>query len=267
MAINKKINLISSLMFIFVLIHLLAYFISGESSVYFQDLLASKHLNDKIFDEQNQWALMFMGIILILNMQSLMQSVQYQKVLLLILCTINLFLPINIHFYALLSAVNNTILVLTNAWIQLFCPATLRGMVAGILTGIYGVLDIFDTSIENFRIFDEKAMHSCANLMFILMLVMFWRLKKSSHDLAQQFKPQEDIQIHKLFQRYLFIFLSCILVGLNSGIFYYTFNDALMIFPSKNPNVFQYMVNIVSVVSPFIFGFIADKYGYMRTQM
>jgi len=267
MAIKKTISVVFLMMTLIVIINLIAYFIAGESSNYIQDFIAAKHQSSQVFTHLNQLSLLLMGAVLIFNMQMFMQDMQPQKYLLLLLCAINLFLPLTVDYYALLSAINNAITLLTNAWLQLFCPATIRGMVSGLLTAIYGVLDIFDTYIENEGLFVKQALHISAVVMFGVVIWMSWQLKKLSPQLIAQIKPQKNSAIDELLKRYLFVFLSCILVGLNCGIFYYTYNDALMILPDMHPQIFQYMVNIVSVLAPFIFGFIADRYGYMQIQM
>lgn len=268
MLINKKYpDAGFHVMILVIVINIIAYFIVGESSYYFQDLLSTQKQGTKFFSILEKWSMVLINLILLINFIPKMESIKNQKYLLLILCGICALLPITIGFFPFIYAISNVITFITYAWIQLFCPGTIRGAVVGILTASGGLLNIFDTYIENFRSFDVSAIHFTTVLMFFFAIGMAWRVNKISADFSKQNMQQEQIRLKDFVKRYLFIFISCVLIGINSGIFYFTYNDAILILPEKHPETFQYMVNCVSIIAPFVFGFISDRFGYMRTQM
>ena len=242
-----------------------AYFIFTETSNFFQDLLGTEKKSPTTFIFENQIGICILITILAFILNSKFEELGRQKYLLLILGFINIFLHINLDFYPFILGINNAITTLTSAWIQTFCPPALRGFISGQIEALYSVIDLLSVYIKHLWDLDIDLAHVSSYTILFLMVLGFYIFTKISIKINKTPKPENLLAFHLLVKKYLFLFLACLMVGINQGVFSFSYEIAEIVLPNDPPKIFQYCVTFSSVLFPFLFGVLGDKFGLMRT--
>ncbi len=245
------------------IILLLGYVIFSCSDNLFQSYTSEHHVS-ALFPRLSILGMILTMIVMVLNISAKMQRFMYQQILLFIMLISFVVIPVTLDTYPVIAGISNVIFNLVEPWRQLFVIPAFRATIVGITTALCGAVDIRATALENLWLFDLFRYKQVAIILMVFAFYFWFLAKKIQHLDANEINRTLEQHLPKLsvlFRTYPYIFVSCVLSGLNGGIFYYTYMLALKAMPNQQPSTYQYVIYIGSVVGPIIIGYLADRLG------
>lgn len=240
----------------------LAYAIFISSVNVFQQYTITHHFSTLKYSHDTIVSARIVMLIMAFNLFKPLQNPNYQRFLLSILILLLLVLPVSMETYSMLSGFSNAVVELSKAWFQLYVPPAWRATFAGLLTAISSLIKIRSTTIEKYwaeAIFHKYILAS----ILTFCLFFFWKYSRKLEKLNKKVQSPQIMadSIILLIVNNPYIFLTALVAGFNSGIFYYTYFLGQEALPNTSAQLYQYIIYSGGIFCPLFIGYAADKHG------
>ncbi len=243
-------------------INLLTYTLLIGGGNLFQQYSLNLHLAANIYPKYSLIGFRIMIALTALSLLTKFQQLNYQRVLMSVLVLAIVPLPVSLDTFPIITGIGNAINGLSQAWLQLYVPPALRATISGILTGLSGVINIRSAAVEQYWHYSVIHEHVITVIMAIG-LIFFWKLSLTLKNIKISDEPiqEKPETIRNLITKYHYVFITCLMLGFNQGIFFFTLMLGSEALPNEPPQTYQYVIYTAAIISPMIIGRLADIYG------